>query len=626
MKIRITTVFLSFLVIGMVSGCGSNVRPIHPANFEREINLARKLTADGDHKGAARIYRKLSKKTKPSSSDGFLYLAAESLYHAGKIESARKLANRTNPANLSLTGRYRLLLLFGRIFLAKNQPEQTVYHLERLPANKMSPELQLDYRTQRAKVYSLFGNHLESAREQILAEQLLREPEAIKASQAAIINELGSLSIANLMQFESPQRDFLSGWIELTLIFKQARPGTPAFDQRIEEWKLNYPGHPANIPVLLSNVNLEQDSFAMPESIGVILPLSGPYAQSGEAIRQGILIAREYNKADPPTTRFYNSDLADPVNLYRQVVANGAEFIIGPLDKNMLKSMVTRNSLSIPVLGLNQVPELDMPNLYQFGLNPEDEVDQAANSAWFDGHHRALIYTPASSHGRRLAEAFSRKWRQLGGEIARFGTYNPGQTDYDESIRQLLQSDGSGPGDQAQTDNGAAIRVFSDFIFLVAQPSHARLIKPLLDYHSAGQLAVYGTSQVYSGHESPNEDRNLSGIAFCDIPWLFDPNIENAPALETVQARWRHPATQFVRLMALGFDAYNLLSRLPVLESDPGQSYPGLTGTLSLTEARRIRRQLVCAEFQNGVPVARSQSPVTTLNTEKAYTLGSWSD
>ncbi|MGH8498734.1 MAG: penicillin-binding protein activator, partial [Methylococcales bacterium] len=516
MKTRIINVLLSFLVIGMISGCGPTVRPIHPANFEREINLARKLSEDGDYKGAARVYRELSKKTKPPSSEGFLYLAAESLYQAGEIESARKLANRTNPANLSLTDRYRLRLLYGRIFLAKNQPEQTLYQLEPLPANKMSPELQLDYHTQRAKVYSLFGNHLESAREQILAGQLLSDPEAINASQAAIINELGALSNANLMQFESPRKDLLSGWMELTKVFKQSLPGTRVFDQRIEEWKLNYPDHPANIPVLRSNVNLEQDSFTMPGSIGVILPLSGPYAQSGEAIRQGILIALEYNKAAPASTRFYNSDLADPVNLYRQVAANGAKFIIGPLDKDMLKSIATRNRLSIPVLGLNEVPGLNVPNLYQFGLTPEDEVDQAANSAWFDGYHRALIFAPANSHGQRLASAFSRKWQQLGGEIVRSGTYNPGQTEYDESIRQLLQTDRSDPGDQAETDSGTAVRGNSDFVFLVAQPSNARLIKPLLDSYNAGRLAVYGTSQVYSGHENPNEDRDLSGIAFCD--------------------------------------------------------------------------------------------------------------
>ncbi|MCI0666643.1 MAG: penicillin-binding protein activator [Methylococcaceae bacterium] len=626
MRIHIGTILLSFLVIGAFSGCAQTYESITRSNYQREINQARKSSAQGDYKAAARIYRQLARKTNPPVSDGFLYLAAESLYRGGEIASSRKLADTINQANLSVEDRYRLQLLYGRILLAEKQPEQTLHRLEILPAAELSPEMRLDYHTQRARGFSLLGNHLESAREQIAAEELMSDPEAIENSQIAVMRELAALPNASLAQRQARGRDVLSGWMALTWIFKQAPPGTHTFDQEIREWTLKYPDHPAHIPALLSNVSLEREIYTRPEAIGVALPLSGPYAQVGEAIRQGILIARKYSSAPRIPTRFYNSDLADPVELYRQAVSDGANIIIGPLQKNILKSLATLNRLSVPVLGLNQVPELDVPNLYQFGLNPEDEVDQAANSAWFDGYHRALIFSPETSHGRRLASYFAQKWQQLGGEILRSVSYNPDNTDYDEAIKKLLQTDEDIPDEQAEPIGAAGSRKQSDFIFLIALPPHARLIKPMFQYYESGDLKVYGTSQIYSGHENPSEDQDLSGIVFCDIPWLFNSQIENTPALDAVLAKWEHPAIQYVRLMALGFDAYNLLPHLTTLESDPNQSYPGTTGTLSMTQGRHIRRQLICAEFENGVPVPRSLSPHFDRNVEQSSPVRSWSE
>ncbi|MGR9106347.1 MAG: penicillin-binding protein activator [Gammaproteobacteria bacterium] len=628
MTSRILTALFPFLVITMIGACTPTYEPIRRADDHPEIDQARRFTAQGDHQAAARIYRQLAGKSSPPASDSYRYLAADSLFRAGDIDAALKLADETNPGSLSLNDRYRLDLLYGRIFLAKNQPEKTLFRLEPLPAGKMSPDLQLDYYLQRAEVFSLLGNHLESAREQIFAEKLMSDSEAIAKSQIAIIEELAALSDESLLQLQGGRRDTLSGWMALTRIFKQSPPGTRDFDARIQEWAFNFPGHPANIRLLESRINLvpQREAFTIPKAIGVVLPGSGPLAQAGEAIRQGILIAQKFSSVAPVPTRFYNSDLADPVSLYRQAVDDGADVMIGPLEKEMLKAMATRNELSIPVLALNQLPELSMPNLYQFGLMPEDEVEQAANSAWFDGYHRALVFTPDTSHGQRLATFFSQKWRQLGGEIERSETYDPNKTEYEAAVKQLLDVETSGSSGSAETFGIAASRRVSDFVFLIALPEQARLIKPLLEYYYGGQIAVYGTSQLYSGRENPQADQDLSGTVFCDIPWLFDSAVENAPTLEAVFASWQHPAINFIRLMALGFDAYNLLPHLIDLETDPEQSYPGVTGKLSVTEGRRIRRQLVCAEFQNGIPVPRTFSPHSNRDAEFSLPVRTWDE
>lgn len=626
MRISILAFFPCVLAIALISGCSSSVRQDDASVFQTELDRARKLSNEGDHAGAALIYARLSKKNPAPWSDVFRLQAAESWFDAQEIEDARKWASRVKPANLSLLDRSRLHLLNARIFLAKNKPDQVLVELQSGPARNLGETLQFEHYQLRAKAYSMLGQHYDSAREYVLAEALLRDPNDVERIQRAIMDELASVSNAKLTQLEAKAPNRLKGWMQLTRLFKETRPGTPAFEQRVEAWKHEFPRHSANIAALIATVSLERDPFTMPEAIAVILPLSGPFAPSGEAVRQGILIARKYDGSNRIETRFYDSQSASIAKLYKRVIADGADIVIGPLEKPLLKTLASAATLSVPVLGLNQLPDLNVPNLYQFGLNPEDEVEQAANSAWFDGYHRALILAPGTSHGRRLAGDFSKKWQQLGGEVVRAESYNPKDMRFDPVIRRLLNTDR--PASRTRIGSGntsPAPPKDSDFVFLVAQPAQARLIKPLIDHYNQGQMAVYGTSQVYSGHESRDEDEDLNGLSFCDIPWLFHSTSQDAPTLEEIRANWPHPATDFVRMMALGIDAYHLLAELPALEADPTRSFAGLTGVLSLTGTRQVRRQLVCAQFQDGVPVQRSLSPLSRANFRQSNRIPSWS-
>ena len=58
---------------------------------------------------------------------------------------------------------------------------------------------------------------------------------------------------------------------------------------------------------------------------------------------------------------------------------------------------------------------------------------------------------------------------------------------------------------------------------------------------------------------------------------------------------------------ALGADAFLLHWRLQQLAASPDNSIRGHTGVLSMDEQGRIHRQLVSAQFINGVPVPLQQ-------------------
>ena len=581
-----------------------------PSPVERDISEAGKLKAEGHYKAAAELYLQLAQRFQPPASDQYYFLAMQSFSQAGEYKAAEEYGKRIQVANLSPVDSLKFRLLYGQIYLAQQKAEPALEQLDLLPVEQIGPKLQLDLHTQRAQAFSMVGNHLESAREQIMAEVLMDDPEAITQSQAKIMSELAFLSDASLEQLKSPRKDVLNGWMELAEIHRRAKPGTPEFEKLIADWRLDYPDHPARLENLKGEVETAPQPVIRPQALGVILPLSGPFAQAGEAVRQGILIAQRYDTAPPIPIRFYNSDLAAPEELYQQVIEGGADFIIGPLEKDMMKTLSEINQRSVPILGLNQVSEFESEQLYQFGLNPEDEVEQAADSAWFDGYQRALVFVPATEHGERIGDYFIEKWKKLGGVISASGTYDPQNTEaYDESIRSILEKIGYRLGESGRLEERGGARRYNDIVFLHALPAHGRLIKPIFQYHDAGHLTIYSTSQIYSGYANPLEDRDLSGIVFCDIPWMFNLDIENTPTLESVLSTWSHPATSYVRLMALGFDAYNLIPHLGALASDPMQYFAGVTGTLSVHEGKRIHRQLVCAQFQNGVAVPRVEPP-----------------
>ena len=69
--------------------------------------------------------------------------------------------------------------------------------------------------------------------------------------------------------------------------------------------------------------------------------------------------------------------------------------------------------------------------------------------------------------------------------------------------------------------------------------------------------------------------------------------------MDALKETWKQFPSAYLRLIAMGIDAYNLATRLDNLETDP---YPGATGNLSLTADQRIQRKLICAKFMDGQP------------------------
>src|SRR5690606_22961535 len=93
------------------------------------------------------------------------------------------------------------------------------------------------------------------------------------------------------------------GWIALGRIGQGAWQDPYGFAGRLDNWSRRYAGHPAE-RLLLETVREEHlRRFAYPETVALLLPLSGRFRASSEAVRDGFLAAVYQHAAHRPAPR-----------------------------------------------------------------------------------------------------------------------------------------------------------------------------------------------------------------------------------------------------------------------------------------------------------------------------------
>lgn len=610
-------IVLSILLIITVVGCVAKKEQIRQDPNTQMLQLANAYTDQGNHLGAAAIYKKLAMKTRSPNREKYLLKSVYAFIDAGDHVSAMRVADSINPANITSLDRSKLFLLIADIDMHSGKAEAALENLDRISPNQLNDELKLSYHRSRAAAHSIMGNILESVSERVKAGEYLLDPAEIDENNARIMEALSTLPERTLRDRQPPRPSKLGGWMALTRLTKHHRMESPEMARLIEHWRSDFPGHPAAESFIREFLEHQYREFEIPESIAVLLPQSGPYAAAGIAIKEGISAAY-FDQGDrfAPAINFYDTQGRNAYALYQQAIIDGADFVIGPLIKDNILALLQGGELSVPVLALNRLNDpVTHPYLVEFGLSPEDETEQAASSAWSDGLQKALVIAPSTNFGHRLASHFSEYWQRLGGEILEVQTYNPKESDFSIPIKRLLDLDESEFRHKQLRKFLGDIKFNPrrrndvDFIFVVARPREARLIRPQLQFYRASRVPIYATSHIYSGHPNPSMDQDLSEVIFCDISWLLDKSSAQGSLTETLEEVRQNTPSQYLRLLAMGVDVYGIVPHLNRLRRDSAARYKGLTGVLSISTEDRIKRQLHCAQFVNGLPKSRGLAP-----------------
>ncbi|MFM8332250.1 MAG: penicillin-binding protein activator, partial [Candidatus Methylumidiphilus sp.] len=332
--------------------------------------------------------------------------------------------------------------------------------------------------------------------------------------------------------------------------------------------------------------------------VGVLLPLTGQYAIAGQTVRAGLQAASSADtNPNKPELRFVDTQTGNVGALYQTFASQGAKFVIGPLTKEEVTTLGAASDIPVPVLALNQIDGLNRDKLYQFALTPEQEVEQAASLAWFDGRQNALLLAPATALGQRLVTHFTSYWKSLGGKIASVRTYPSGAADYSGTAKQLL----------AGVSGDSTSQIAPEFIFLIANSNDGRLLNPHIINQQTGKIPIYATSMIFNGQPDAAQNNDLSGVTFCDSPWLL--NTDSDPlSRKSMLPTVRQTPELYLRLLPMGIDAYQLSQELGPLKAGLSR-YNGATGVLSLRSGNRIQRQLHCAQFDGPTLQPRGIAP-----------------
>ena len=289
--------------------------------------------------------------------------------------------------------------------------------------------------------------------------------------------------------------------------------------------------------------------------------------------------------------RVYDVAERDAPSAYLQALADGSDFVVGPLTREEVAALATLADGRATTLALNFLPDsVQVPDrFYQYALSPEDEARLAARRIAADGRTSGVTLAPQSDWGRRVAAAFVEEFTAAGGHVVDQAEYLPSTADFNEIIRRMLRTTGQ---------RGSSPRPDAQFIFVAAQPVHGRLIRTQLRFNYASALPMYATSDVYDPAGTGNVD--LDGVIFPDMPWVLDPLGASALARDSAERAFAGRGGQLVRLYAFGYDAYRLIHELPRLRNGSSGPLAGVSGRLAVDAQGRVRRELDWAQVVGG--------------------------
>lgn len=380
----------------------------------------------------------------------------------------------------------------------------------------------------------------------------------------------------------------------------------------VVSWLDAHPDHPA---ALIPPEPVSALLAARPEplQIALLLPLTGPLARAGEAVRDGFIAASlmagssAHNSSSTSawlTLNVYDSAAEPMPLLYERLLAEGADLIVGPLQKSAATALNALNP-ELPILVLNYLdPDaIAAPELNQFGLAIEDEATTISQRLVNDGIERVLLfhnYDDWSLRGRRTLSD-----EAAAGNAGVQLTVQP-ITD----MRTITEAVGNAmhvSGSRTRRDELANLlgveleflpraREDVDAVVALVDNTEANALVPALRFHFANHLPVYASSQV-ARRARPGQLKELDGFHVSELPYF----LTGDPVHAAMAAPFNLDDNPFAPLIALGSDAFRLTERRQLADETGELILVGSTGLLKRQPNGRVARELAWGIVKTGM-------------------------
>jgi outer membrane PBP1 activator LpoA protein len=439
----------------------------------------------------------------------------------------------------------------------------------------------------------------------------------VRVARAELLAQLRAAADRGVSLAPPPGSDAtIRGWLEAASVAADNARNPTLGATRLAGFRARFPTHPA-VAALAGEPGVGTETApaqldAAPH-LALMLPLSGRTSAPAAQIRDGFMTAYyQLPETTRPRLRVYDTGATTIADAVAQASAAGAEFIVGPLTREEVIAAAALLTTRPPLLALNFLPsEQPAPQrYYQFALSPEDDARAVARYVTTSGRRRGVILTPEGDWGARVAAAFDEELRSAGGYVLGQATFGGVRNDYGDAITKVLRTDDSrGRHQRVQAAIGQKLefeprrRPDIQFIFAPSQPGAARLLRPQLRFHLAGDIPTYTLGDAYDPHPSANQE--IDGVIFPDMPWMLGTPGLSTEVREAARQSFGDSAARFGRLFAFGYDAFRIASSL---QRGAPVNPQGLTGTLSIDEQGRVRRGLEWVRIRSGMPAPLEQA------------------
>lgn len=340
------------------------------------------------------------------------------------------------------------------------------------------------------------------------------------------------------------------------------------------------------VPVAYGHVDVSRrppgdaDGYRPPLKVGVLLPLSGGLAVAAAPVRDGFMAGYYNERRRRPEVRFYDSSIGANA-AYAKAVADGADYVVGPLGREGVSELFTKDGLKVPVLALNQSDAKTPAGSLSFALSPEDEAEAAAQAQLSSGIHKAIVISGGDALQKRAAAAFIGYFNGHGGKAA------PAITNGDAFAEDLRKA--------VQTLGGA------DGVFLALKGDQIEALVPKLAASPLANARRFASSQIQLGIGKGN-DNALDGIVFPTEAW----NVRKtalAPSASSLAALSPTARGAASKLFAFGYDAWLITAYPEHLNGGREGGVRGATGDLHVDRDGNIVRNPGWSVFRQGQPV-----------------------
>jgi outer membrane PBP1 activator LpoA protein len=568
--------------------------------------------ARGEYALAAQAWQDQARQAPPEEAAVLQVRAADAWLLAGDTPAAERALRGIEKSGLSPADLARLDLVLADMALRADRPDEADLLLREaagtLPTASRNRYRDLQAQTQQMLAGPASRGLARAAR--ISGDMGFYNPDAavevMRALENVSSNEL-SVRAAN----PRAERQFV-GWLDLALVSRRNLVGGDAIGPAIAGWKARHPYHLLTEGEALDTWLRYRQGFTPPRRTAVLLPDAGGLKNASEAIRDGLMSAYLAQPGGGELFFFSSGDDSQSIFApYFSALDVGADRIVGPLRKESVEALLGEPGLATPVLALNDLPPGFVPpaglagQLTGISLSQEAEVSAIARHAVASDYHRAIVVAPESAWGERMAAAFQAEFLQDDREILAATRYLESENDHSAVLERLLLIDESKARAQ-RLENVLQMplefeptrRTDVDVIFMAANPTQAKLIRPQLRFLDAGDVPVYAPGRIYSGQPDPARNQDLDGIRFPLTPWELDHTAEeDIPQLASIRKG------SLASLFALGQDAWNILPWLDLMRKDPDFTFTGQSGHYRMNADGSLERQPAWAVFSQGRPV-----------------------